>query len=233
MADANWKKIKEYLSLLALNLSVKAHSLIEYIKVIYRYYRKPSFAKVDASLELMYLFDNPFSISRRYFMHQRKSEEYTYGETPITTFHQIVNQAKISSKDNFYELGCGRGRLCFWLSQFIGCKVVGVDIVADFILRANRIKNKLAISKIEFKNENFLTTDLKDATVIYLYGTCLEDETIKKLIERFKTLPLGTKIITVSYPLADYTHEPLFEIMKRFPAKFSWGKGDVYIQIRK
>lgn len=233
MPRIGWKDIKEYFTLFGINLIVKKRNFFEYLRVIYRYYRKLSFAKVDASLVLMYLFDNPFSISRRYFTHRPHSDEFIYGETPLTTFEQISREARITSQDTFYELGCGRGRICFWARSFLGCNVVGVEIVPDFVKRARRIQHKLKIDKIEFRTEDFLKTHLKNATVIYLYGTCLHDETIKNLIKHFKELPSGARIVTVSYALSDYTPEPLFETMKRFPAKFTWGEGDIYIQIKK
>ena len=234
MAKSEWKKeIKEYFTLLGINLAVKGRNLVEYLRVLYRYYRKIPFAKIDGSLVLMYLFDNPFSISRRYFLHRTHSEEFTYGETPLTTFEKIAKEARITAHDTIYELGCGRGRICFWLKSFLGCKVVGVEIIPDFIVRAQRIQRKLGIKDIEFRTEDFLKTDFKNASVIYLYGTCLEDETIRQLIKQFKKLAPGTRIITVSYALSDYTDEPLFETMKRFPARFTWGEGDVYIQIKK
>lgn len=233
MPKMEWKNVTEYFTLLGINLVVKWRNLVEYLRVLYRYYRKIPFAKIDGSVILMYLFDNPFSISRRYFTHRSNSDEYTYGETPLTTFEQISKEARITPQDTVYELGSGRGRLCFWLRSFVGCKVVGVEIVPDFVIRAKRIQRKLGIEGIEFRAEDFLKTDLKNASVIYLYGTCLEDNTIKQLIKHFKDLPQGTRIITVSYSLSDYTNEPLFETMKRFPARFTWGKGDVYIQVKK
>lgn len=233
MPKMGWETIKEYGTLLGINLAVKWRNFVEYLKVLYRYYRKIPYAKVDGSLMLMYLFDNPFSISKRYFVYRSNSNEFIYGETPLTTFENIAREARITSQDTVYELGCGRGRLCFWLRSFIGCKVVGVELVPDFMLRAKRIQRKLELNGIDFRTEDFLKTDLKNATVIYLYGTCLEDDTIKKLINRFKDLPKGTRIITVSYALSEYTDEPLFEIMKRFPAQFTWGEGDIYIQIKK
>lgn len=233
MAKVEWKDFKEYFTLLGINLVVKARNFIEYMRVLYRYYRKKSFAKADGSLVLMYLFDNPFSISRRYFLHRSNSEEFTYGETPLTSLEKIAKEARLTSKDTVYELGCGRGRTCFWMQSFIGCKVVGIDLVPDFIQRAQRIQRKLKIENIQFKTEDFLKSDLKNASVIYLYGTCLEDETIKHLISHFKQLAPGTRIITVSYALSDYTDQPIFETMKRFPARFTWGEGDVYIQVKK
>lgn len=233
MPKIQWKDLGEYLTLLGLNLVVKIRNTKEFFRVMYRYYRHFSFAKVDISLLLMYLFDNPFSISRRYFIHRSNSEEYTYGETPLTTLDKIAKEARLTSTDTVFELGCGRGRTCFWLKNFIGCYVVGVELVPDFIIRAKRIQRRLKVEGIEFRQEDFLKTDLKNASVIYLYGSCLEDQTIKNLIERFKTLTPGTRLVTVSYALSDYTHEPLFETMKRFPAQFTWGEGDVYIQIKK
>lgn len=233
MPKIAWKDIKEYFTLLGINLTVKGRNFVEYLRVLYRYYRNIPFAKIDGSLILMYLFDNPFSISRRYFMHRSHSEEYTYGETPLTTFEQIAKEARITHQDTVYELGCGRGRVCFWLKSFVDCKVVGVELVPDFVVRAQRIQRKLGIEGIEFRAEDFLKTNFDNVSVIYLYGTCLEDDTIKQLIKRFKDLPSGTRIITVSYSLSEYTDEPLFETMKRFPARFTWGSGDVYIQAKK
>ncbi len=37
-------------------------------------------------------------------------------------------------------------------------------------------------------------------------------------------------LITVSYPLTDYTEKPLFELIRSFPAKFTWGEAEVYLQ---
>lgn len=234
MPKVEFKDIKEYVSLLGLNFVVKYRNFIEYLRILYRYYRcNLSFAKADLSLVLMYLFDNPFSISKRYFIHRTNSEEFIYGETPLTTFDKISKEARITSQDTVYELGCGRGRICFWLRSFIGCKVVGVELVPDFIVRAQRIQKKLGIDGIEFKEEDFLKLNFKHATVVYLYGTCLEDGTIKKLIRRLQDLPKGARVITVSYSLSEYTSEPQFEIMKRFPARFTWGEADVYIQVKK
>lgn len=232
MPIVGMEDIKEYITLLGVNLTVKCRNLMEYLRVVYKYYRNLSFAKIDGSLVLMYLFDNPFSISSRYFIHRPNNEEFTYGETPLTTFEKIAKEARISYRDTVYELGCGRGRICFWLNRFIGCKVTGFELIPEFIVRAKRIQRKLKIKNVEFKEENFLNTDFKNATVVYLYGTCLEESSIKALIQRFQDLPKGARIITVSYALSEYTDKPLFEIMKRFPARFTWGEGDVYIQVK-
>lgn len=233
MRKMTYMDIKEYLDLFWINLVVKKRNFVDFLKVVGKYYPTFSFFKKDMSLLLTYLFDNPFAISKRFLIKKGEKDVYAYGETPLTTLDFIAKECRLSSDDTVFELGCGRGRSCFWLNQFIGCKVVGVEIIPDFIERAERVKRKLKVQNIEFRNEDMLNTDFKGATVLYLYGTCLEEEFIKRLINRFKSLPTGTKIITVSYSLPEFTHEPVFEIMKRFPAKFTWGTADVYLQIKK
>ena len=147
MSKNEWKGFREYFTLLGLNLAVKWRNFVEYLRVLYRYYRNIPFAKSDGSLVSMYLFDNPFSISKRYFVHCSNSDEYTYGETPLTTFEQIAKEARITPQDYVYELGSGRGRTCFWLKNYIGCQVVGVEIVPDFVVRAKRIQRRLVLKE--------------------------------------------------------------------------------------
>jgi hypothetical protein len=84
--------------------------------------------------------------------------------------------------------------------------------------------------KLCFSCADFLTADLSQATVIYLYGTCLKDTTIDALADRFSTLSKEVKIITVSFPLSDYSSS--FVTRQSFIASFPWGKGEVYLNSR-
>jgi SAM-dependent methyltransferase len=226
-----WSNFKEWMELLWINFVVLMRNLIEFFKVALRYYSNSNFLKTDLALRLMYLFHNPFSISKRFLMDRGEKDVYAYGETPLTTLERIARECHLSSKDVVYELGAGRGRTCFWLRAFIGCRVVGVEYIPEFVERANRIKTKLGLKGVEFCLQDMIDTDFRGATVIYLYGTCLEDNFIRKLAAKLARLPAGTKIITVSYPLTDYAERPLFEVMKRFPAAFTWGEADVYLQV--
>lgn len=221
---------REFFELLWINFTVMTRNIWEFFKVAFRYYSNVSFLKADVALRLMYLFHNPFSISKRFLMKKGEKEIYAYGETPLTTLEKISRECAIGPEDCVYELGAGRGRGCFWLNSFVGCSVVGIEYIPEFVERANRIKNRLGIQRIEFRLEDMLKTDYSGATVCYLYGTCLEDKAIKELIQKFSRLPVGTKIITVSYPLSEYCDKPLFEVVKHFTAPFTWGEADVYIQ---
>lgn len=229
LSHLSWR---EYAQLVGVNLKTKLTNAIEYGRVIANYYSDPAFLKIDLSLLLSYLFNNPFRISKRFLMGKGEKDVYTYGETPLTALDFIANQCHLSMGDTVFELGCGRGRTCFWLNHFIGCQVVGVDYVPAFIERANRVKAKFHVQGVDFRLENFLETDLSGATVIYLYGTCYPAPFIKQLIKRLESLPRGTKVITVSYALADF-QPTSFEVSKCFSVSFTWGVADVYWQVKK
>lgn len=228
MADA-----KEFLRLLWLNLVVQKRNLVEYLYVVAKYYPNWAFAKVDLSVILMYLFHNPFSISKRFLQKRGEADIYAYGETPLTTLELIAKECGLTSDDRVYELGCGRGRTCFWLEAFLGCHVVGIEFVPDFVERAQRILRKIPNPRVIFRIEDMLESDLSGATVIYLYGTCYDDAFLHKLTKKFRQLKSGTRIISVSYPLNEFSEDSSFEVMKRFPALFTWGEGDVYYQVKK
>lgn len=232
MSENTLKTMKEFLELYFIHFKAKFRHFLDYLSVVSHYYSDPTFLKIDSYLVFSYLFNNPFSVSKRFLLQRGEKEVDTYGETPLKTLELIANECRLSVRDLVLELGCGRGRPCFWLNQFVGCSVIGVDFVPEFIQRANAVKQKFHIKDVQFRLEDILSTDLTGATVIYLYGTCYSEIFIKALIKRFNELPRGTKIITVSYPLTDYTKEPTFEVIKRFPARFTWGFADVYLQVK-
>jgi SAM-dependent methyltransferase len=215
------------------SLKTSFFRLFEWGRVVWRYYRSAaSFVWLDVLLALHYLFRNPHRISKAFLMKKGAKNIYAFGETPLTTLDTIARECRILSDDLVYELGCGSGRTCFWLRTFVKCQVVGVDYLPAFISKANRVKKWARLSKIHFLQEDMLTVDLKGASVIYLYGTCLEDAVIERLLYRFEELKRGTKVITVSYPLTDYNNA-YFKLEKSFSARFPWGKADIFLQTRK
>lgn len=233
MSTSIYSKIREFLTLIFIHFKVKITNFIEYLRVMIRYYSNWSFCKIDIALLFSYFFNNPFYISKQFLLFKREKEIYTYGETPLTSLDQMARTCELSDRDKVFELGCGRGRACFWLHQFIGCQVVGVDYIPSFIRKAKKIKEYFHLQGISFRQEDLFQTDLTEATVIYLYGTCFSSTEIHALIQRFSQLPVGTKIITVSYALTDYQSQAPFQLLKQFPIAFTWGITDVYLQIKQ
>lgn len=232
MAHSFFATLKETFILLGLHFKTKLSNFIEYLRVAFKYYPRWTFFKIDTALLLSYLWTNPFRISKRFSLAKGEPEIYTYGETPLTTLERIAKECYLSAQDVVFELGCGRGRTCFWLNQFIGCTVVGIDYVPTFIAKAQQVKELFHVQGTSFHLEDLFQADLKGATVIYLYGTCYSDAQINQLIVHFSHLPVGTKIITVSYALTDFQPKISFKVMKVFSAPFTWGAADVYLQVK-
>lgn len=203
----------------------------EYLQTIWRYYGYRSFRNTDLALVVNYFGANPYYIARRFAELQGEKDLYTYGETPLLTLEEISRRCGIIPTDTVYELGCGRGRTCFWLSTVFGSqKVIGIDNNPYFISMAQRIVKKFDIQNLEFRCEDMLHADLSEATVVYLYGSAFDTDFIERLAAKLGRLPKGTKIISISYPLYDYSHQPLFELVDTFEVSFTWGRANVYFQ---
>lgn len=228
----SWESIKEYFVLFALRIKLQFCQWVEFLHTAYRYYRNWTFCKIDLSLLATYAFHSPFMISKRYLIEKGEKKVHAYGETPFTSLEEIVTQCRITAKDTVLELGCGRGRTCFWLHCFVGCRVIGIEYVPLFVERAKMVSERFKVPQVEFRLQDMTQMDAAGVTVVYLYGTCLEDEVIERLVVKFKGMPSGSKIITVSYPLTDYEPKQ-FEVLKCFPIHYPWGTADVYLNIRK
>ncbi|MCC5832832.1 MAG: class I SAM-dependent methyltransferase [Chlamydiales bacterium] len=216
--------------MILLNLRATFFRLFEGFRSLLRYYRNLPFLLNDLLLASHYLFRNPHRESKRFMKERGEKNIYTYGETPLTTLDWIMRRCGILSKDVLYEVGCGSGRTIFWLHHFVKCRVVGIDYQPTFIDRANRIKEWLRLDQTEFLLQDMLETNFRKATAVYLYGTCLGEEAIERLAARFEEMKSGAKVITVSYPLTDYSDA--FTLAKQFTARFPWGKAEVYLSIK-
>jgi hypothetical protein len=224
---------KEKVSLFALYCVVKKRFFVEWCSTCYRYYsRKPLFFLIDVVFFALYALRTPFTVSKRYLQGQDSENIYTYGETPYSTLEYIARECDITDKDTVYELGCGRGKTLFWLASFIGCRCHGIEIIPSFVQRAQRVQSLFSVEKISFCCEDMLEADFSKATVVYLYGTCLDDTFIRSLAKKMRSLPPGARIITVSYPLTGYSDEEMFSLEKTFSASFTWGSTDVYCHRR-
>jgi SAM-dependent methyltransferase len=196
-----------------------------------RFYGNSTYALLDRSLRNFYLFKNPYSISKRFSKRKKESQIHTYGETPLTTLEKIAKEADICSSDTFLELGCGRGRGVFFLSHFFGCRAVGVERIPIFVKIAEHVALKFDVKNVSFSCCDMCEMEYPRANVVYLYGTCLADREIEKIIFRCKKLPEGSRIVTVSYPLTEYDLESTFRLERSFPVTFPWGETEAYIQI--
>lgn len=202
--------------------SVRLFLIFERCRVIRRFY--PSsirFAVLDIVMDCMYLFSNPFSICRRHFQKAGEQNIHLYGETPMTAWKAIAELAGISQTDRFVDLGCGRGRICFWTHLWFGCKTTGVDCVFPFIARARALASLFRMKPaVRFVQGKIAEADLSGATVVYLYTFHPDEELVD-----FQKLQSKARVITVSEPIA----RDGFALLKSMQVPFPWGLSDIYV----
>ncbi len=218
--------LRERIQLFGLSLKVKLFLWKEALHLRRRY---PRFAPYARAFQRAYRFRNPYRICRSHLNQQGAGELDAYGETPLLVLAEIARACGWDQTDTVLDLGCGRGKGAFFLSHLTGCRTIGIDWVPFFVQTAQRIADGTAPRlPVEFYCQTMQQADFSRATGVYLYGTCLSDEDIHSLIEKFREMPPGAKIATVSYPLSDYS--PSFKTLGQFTAVFPWGEAEIYTQ---
>ena len=122
-------------------------------------------------------------------------------QLPDKSFREIFNFLNLGKNDIFYHIGCGDGKgVALSLKEYNVKKVVGIDNNPDKIKQAKNILNQDSLSG-ELICEDIRNANISDATVILFWFT--NEEIIKHMMNKFKDLKRGTKIITVWGPLPD------------------------------
>jgi len=222
--------LKEWPELLVLQLKVLGGRLKEGARVLTRYYGHPLFRKADLLLGWHYLRCNPFLISKRFLQEKGEENPYVYGETPLTTMAMILEECRLGPDEIFVDLGCGAGRSAFFVRTVWGCETVGIDQVPSFIEHAQAVVQQMKLSRLTFRCEDLTQSDLPGGAFYYFYNICMEGKELERMEQKLAALPLGTKVVTVSEPLPSACG---YEVMKAFPALFTWGEATVYYQIKK
>jgi SAM-dependent methyltransferase len=206
------------------------YALKLWVKELSIYKRYPKLALIDIRLWAYYFVFFPFF---RHTYQKIKSKkdiaELVYGETPYITFKRVLADLQISEHTVFYDLGCGQGKLVFYVALVHGVSAYGIDIIPTFIKKAKILAAKYGIFNADFSKTDLFETDLTEATIVYVTWTCFLPPTRAKLIEKLvQELAPKTVVITTSEPIKDHR----FILLKKHFLPFSWGKGSVYVQER-
>jgi SAM-dependent methyltransferase len=202
--------VRDFFELPYLYFKTKWYNRREEKKVDALFYGDEKFKRLDQAL-LQSL--NPYKLS----------QAFPYGETPLTSLKIIGERCGLKPTDHLYELGSGRGRSSFFLAHHFGCQVTGIEWERSFVENAQRLAREFEVKKSRFICADYRMHDFKDATHIYLYGTCLDNNSTRQI--NLALQKTDAKVVTVSYPLEG------FEILDTFSLSFPWGRGEVYMQI--
>lgn len=184
-----------------------------------RFHQDLKFREIDLEMKKIYLWQNPYRASRKYW------QEANYGETPLSVFEIIGNKVGLKAKDTFVDLGAGRGRGVFFMHRRFGCKAVGIERVPVFVNKANDLKRKFEIVGVDFCEKDLATLPSLKGTVFYAAWTCFSSELIEAMTRLFERLPKGAKVVTAS----EQVPSPRCKLVDSFTAPFAWGEGEIYV----
>jgi len=115
------------------------------------------------------------------------------------SLEEIFSQIKIKKSDVFYDLGCGDGRLVFFVNKYFGLKSYGVELNPLLHWFAILKSRHLKLKNTHFIKKSFFDVDLSNATIIYLF---LFPEVVEKLSTKLKKeCRRGTIIISHGFRL--------------------------------
>ncbi len=199
-------------------------------KVRKLFYKKGSFKKVDRFFRRLYSLKSPYSIYKKYMAARGRSSIYSYGETPLTVFHQMFEKGNLTSDDCFVDLGCGRGRGLFLASSLWGCHAIGVERVPVFCAEGNKVAKLLPEKKLKFLCKHIFSFDFKQGPFFYFYAICMEDDELELTISYLEKTPPGSKIITVSFPLTEYSDS--FSLLSSWKSEYPWGSAELFLHLK-
>jgi uncharacterized protein (TIGR03000 family) len=153
---------------------------------------------------------------------QRPITDVDYEPTPQKVVDALLRLAKVTNKDEVWDLGCGDGRIPVTAAKEYGCKAYGFDIDPQ------RVKDSLANVRrhgverlVTIKKRDIFTLDLsKGPTIVTLY---LLPRLNAKLLPQLRKLPPGARVISVVHRMADI--KPDEHIVMRTPGS----EFDVYL----
>ena len=186
---------------------------------------------VELGLMILYPLVSPYRINLRYIHKKKLDHSYIFGETPLTTLEQICRWSSIPQGKVIFDVGCGWGRSTFFLHAFNRAhRTVGIDIIPEYIERANTIRKAMKLDYMVFLEADIRIVDYRDADIVYMYGTCFPNEFIQDMVDVWEEdLNDGTMILTTSYSLTTFSKQERIQLIDQKTFDFLWGHCTVYI----
>ena len=110
----------------------------------------------------------------------------------------MLKMAAVTKDDILYDLGCGDGRIVVAAAMERGARAIGVDMDPRRIAEANALAQAISVEdRVTFMQEDLLTVDFSDATVVTLY--LLPSLNVKLKARILSELLPGTRIIAHAF----------------------------------
>ncbi len=118
---------------------------------------------------------------------------------PESAVDAVLELAELHEGDVLYDLGSGDGRVLTTAAQRYGVKAVGIEIDSEWVVTSQQSAKELGVDYlVTVREEDFLQTDLTEATVVILY---LLPELHAQLIPQLLELPPNARVLTYNFDI--------------------------------
>jgi hypothetical protein len=135
-----------------------------------------------------------------------------YVSTSNKSIKQILSAIPLDKHTFFIELGCGDGRVLCSAAKQYGVHGSGVDLSIFWVLMANVRARYLKVNtRVHFKRQNILKTDISKADVLYLFGISrfIESDSFRKKIGEAKP---GSTLISHGFSISYLANKQILHI---------------------
>jgi Methyltransferase domain len=120
--------------------------------------------------------------------------------TPMVVVDKMLELAGVDKDDILFDLGCGDGRIVITAAQKFGTRGVGIDIDPERIEESARAAKEAGVDRlIEFRLQDVMKADIREATVVTLYLLPESNALLRPLFE--EQLRPGTPVVSHNYSI--------------------------------
>lgn len=135
---------------------------------------------------------------------------------PSTTVavDEMLRLAGVGPGDLVVDLGSGDGRLVIAAARDFGARGLGIELDPDLVRKSREYAQQAGVAeRVTFRQDDVLTADYRDATVVTLY---LLPNLVEKLKPRLLDLAPGTRIVAHDYGFSDWQPDRRVVISKTY-----------------
>jgi SAM-dependent methyltransferase len=126
-----------------------------------------------------------------------------FDPTPQEVVEKILGLAGVKKNDVVYDLGSGDGRVVITAAKKYGAKAVGFEIEPGLVkLARENVQREKLENLVEIRQQDFMTADLSNATVVSLYLSYEGNLALQPKITR--ELKPGARVVSYAYDMGDW-----------------------------
>jgi cyclopropane fatty-acyl-phospholipid synthase-like methyltransferase len=126
-----------------------------------------------------------------------------HDDSLLSLNERMADRIGLRRGERVLDAGCGVGGTSFWLTEQFDCDAVGVNVVADHVLRARRYTAERGLTdRPRFEVGDYCRTGLDDETFDVVWATesaCHAPDKSPFLDEAFRLLRPGGRLVLAEY----------------------------------